>query len=94
MCIACWRLTDSTIQKLKQQYNQSGGPALEITLAEVQQDLQIHPPQVLTLEEVEQTNGTANGHMEQVPGSGKSYTVQHIKHNTELGAFDSTVHLM
>lgn len=89
MCFACWHLTDSNIQKLKQQYNQSGGPALEITLAEVQQDLQIHPPQVLTLEDVELTNGTANGHMEQVPGSGK--TVQHIQHNTEFAAFDSTI---
>ncbi|XP_049420518.1 vesicle-trafficking protein SEC22c isoform X1 [Epinephelus fuscoguttatus] len=60
---------DSTIQKLKQQYNQSGGPALEVTLAEVQGDLRIHPPQVINLDEVELTNGTANGHMEQGPGT-------------------------
>ncbi|KAF3836561.1 hypothetical protein F7725_029119 [Dissostichus mawsoni] len=52
---------DSTIQKLKQQYNQSGGPALEVTLAEVQGDLIIHPPQEINLEEVDLTNGTANG---------------------------------
>lgn len=64
-------MTDSTIQKLKQQYNQSGGPALEVTLAEVQEDLRIHPPQVIDLDEVELTNGIANGHMEQGPGSGK-----------------------
>ncbi|CAK6982113.1 vesicle-trafficking protein SEC22c [Scomber scombrus] len=69
---------DSTIQKLKQQYNQSGGPALEITLAEVQQDLQIRPPKVLTLEEVELTNGTANGHMEQVPGSGQNVRLEPV----------------
>ncbi|KAM7390437.1 hypothetical protein PAMA_008545 [Pampus argenteus] len=69
---------DSTIQKLKQQYNQSGGPALEITLAEVQQDLNIRPPQVLTLEEVELTNGAANGHMEQVPGSGQNIRLEPV----------------
>uniref|UniRef100_A0A8C6SUA4 SEC22 homolog C, vesicle trafficking protein n=1 Tax=Neogobius melanostomus TaxID=47308 RepID=A0A8C6SUA4_9GOBI len=60
---------DSTIQKLKQQYNQSGGPSLEVTLAEVQDDLKIHPPQVVTLEEVELSNGIANGHLELEPVS-------------------------
>ncbi|KAM3860249.1 vesicle-trafficking protein SEC22c [Diretmus argenteus] len=69
---------DSAIQKLKQQYNQSGGPALEVTLAEVQEDLQIHPPQVLTLEEVELTNGAANGHMEQLPGSGQNLRLEPV----------------
>lgn len=63
-------MTDRTIQKLKQQYNQSAGPSLELTLAEVQEDLQTHPPQVVDLEEVELTNGIGNGHVEQGPGSG------------------------
>ncbi|XP_038149750.1 vesicle-trafficking protein SEC22c isoform X2 [Cyprinodon tularosa] len=61
---------DSTIQKLKQQYNQSGGPALEVTLAEVQEDLRIRPPEVINLNEVELVNGTANGHIEQSAASG------------------------
>lgn len=69
---------DSTIQKLKQQYNQSGGPALEVTLAEVQEDLKIHPPQVINLDEVELTNGTANGHMEQGPGSGQNQRLEPV----------------
>ncbi|KAM4606274.1 vesicle-trafficking protein SEC22c [Polymixia lowei] len=69
---------DTTIQRLKQQYNQSGGPALEVTLAEVQEDLRIHPPQVLTLEEVELTNGEANGHMEQAPGSGQNVRLEPV----------------
>lgn len=69
--IPCCLLIDGTIQKLKQQYNQSGGPALEVTLAEVQEDLKIHPPEVINIEEMELTNGIANGHIEQVPGSGK-----------------------
>lgn len=66
------QLTDRKIQKLKQQYNQSGGPALEVTLAEVQDDLRIHPPQVIRLEDVELTNGIRNGHVAQSPGSGKT----------------------
>ncbi|KAF3703621.1 Vesicle-trafficking protein SEC22c [Channa argus] len=69
---------DRTIQKLKQQYNQSGGPALEVTLAEVQEDLRIHPPQVINLEEVEFTNGIANGHMEQGPGSGQNVRLEPV----------------
>nr|XP_020457915.1 vesicle-trafficking protein SEC22c [Monopterus albus]XP_020457916.1 vesicle-trafficking protein SEC22c [Monopterus albus] len=69
---------DSTIQKLKQQYNQSGGPALEVTLAEVQEDLRIHPPQVIKLEEVELTNGAANGYMEQGPGSGHNVRLKPV----------------
>lgn len=72
LMLRCCKLTDGTIQKLKQHYNQSGGPALEVTLVEVQEDLRVHPPQVINLEEVELANGTANGHMEQGPGCGKT----------------------
>ncbi|XP_026148608.1 vesicle-trafficking protein SEC22c isoform X1 [Mastacembelus armatus] len=68
---------DSTIQKLKQQYNQSGGPALEVTLTEVQEDLRIHPPQVINLE-LELTNGAANGHIEQSPGSGQNVRLEPV----------------
>ncbi|XP_023263711.1 vesicle-trafficking protein SEC22c [Seriola lalandi dorsalis] len=69
---------DSTIQKLKQQYNQSRGPALEVTLAEVQEDLRIHPLQVINLDEVELTNGIANGHMEQGSGSGQNVRLEPV----------------
>ncbi|KAM4719105.1 vesicle-trafficking protein SEC22c isoform 2-T2 [Anableps anableps] len=69
---------DSTIQKLKQQYNQSGGPALEVTLAEVQEDLRIRPPQLINLDEVELTNGTANGHIEQSPASGVNQRLEPV----------------
>ncbi|XP_075994265.1 vesicle-trafficking protein SEC22c [Genypterus blacodes] len=69
---------DGTIQKLKQQYNQSGGPALEVTLAEVQEDLRRHPPKVITLEEMELTNGMANGHVEQNPGSGQNVRLEPV----------------
>lgn len=69
---------DSTIQKLKQQYNQSGGPALEVTLAEVQDDLKINPPQVITLEEVEQSNGISNGHVDGAPGSGQNLRLEPV----------------
>uniref|UniRef100_A0A1A8L3N7 SEC22 vesicle trafficking protein homolog C n=1 Tax=Nothobranchius pienaari TaxID=704102 RepID=A0A1A8L3N7_9TELE len=70
---------DSTIQKLKQQYNQSGGPALEVTLAEVQEDLKIRPPQVINLDEVELTNGIINGHAEQSPAAaGKNQRLEPV----------------
>ncbi|XP_074549081.1 vesicle-trafficking protein SEC22c [Halichoeres trimaculatus] len=69
---------DGTIQKLKQQYNQSGGPALEVTLAEVQEDLRIKPPQVINLEEVDLTNGIANGHTEQGAGSGQNVRLEPV----------------
>uniref|UniRef100_A0A3B1J5T6 SEC22 homolog C, vesicle trafficking protein n=1 Tax=Astyanax mexicanus TaxID=7994 RepID=A0A3B1J5T6_ASTMX len=61
---------DSTIQKLKQHYNQSGGPSLGVTLAEVQEELRLSPPQVLTMEEVQLTNGVANGHVDQAAACG------------------------
>lgn len=67
------QLTDGTIQKVKQQYNQSGGPALEVTLAEIQEDLKLRPPQVIDLDEVQLSNGIGNGHVEQGPGSGKTF---------------------
>lgn len=69
---------DGTIQRLKQQYNQSGGPALEVTLAEVQEDLRIKPPQVINLEEVDLTNGIANGHTEQGAGSGQNVRLEPV----------------
>uniref|UniRef100_A0A672NN99 SEC22 homolog C, vesicle trafficking protein n=1 Tax=Sinocyclocheilus grahami TaxID=75366 RepID=A0A672NN99_SINGR len=56
---------DSAIQKLQQHYNQKGGPSLEVTLAEVWEDLRTSPPQFLTMEDVALTNGAANGHVEQ-----------------------------
>ncbi|XP_061522896.1 vesicle-trafficking protein SEC22c [Phycodurus eques] len=62
---------DCTIQKLKQQYNHRGGPALQVTLTEVQEDLRLRPPQILTVEEVELTNGSANGHVPQSAASGQ-----------------------
>lgn len=69
---------DGTIQKLKQQYNQSGGPALEVTLAEVQDDLKIHPPRFITFEEVELSNGIANGHLEPASGSGQNVRLEPV----------------
>lgn len=61
---------DGTIQKLKQQYNQSGGPALEVTLTEVQEELKVRPPKIIdNLDEVLLSNGVANGHVDQGPGS-------------------------
>ncbi|XP_061613629.1 vesicle-trafficking protein SEC22c [Phyllopteryx taeniolatus] len=62
---------DCTIQKLKQQYNHRGGPALQVTLTEVQEDLRLRPPQILTVEEVEITNASANGHVPQSAASGQ-----------------------
>nr|XP_057916326.1 vesicle-trafficking protein SEC22c isoform X2 [Doryrhamphus excisus] len=69
---------DGTIQKLKQQYDQKGGPALEVTLAEVQEDLRLRPPQILTPEEVALTNGSANGHVAQGPGSGQNVKLEPV----------------
>lgn len=63
-------ISDSAIQKLQQHYNKKGGPSLEVTLAEVQEDLRTSPPQVLTMEDVALTNGAANGHVEQTAASG------------------------
>ncbi|KAM9712543.1 vesicle-trafficking protein SEC22c [Menidia menidia] len=69
---------DSKIQRLKQQYNQSGGPVLEVTLAEVQEDLRLHPPQIINLDEVELANGIANGHLEQGPASGQNQRLEPV----------------
>lgn len=68
---SCFCRTDSTIQKLKQQYNRSGGPALEVTLAEVEENLRVRPPKEINLDEVEFNNGIANGHTEHSAASGK-----------------------
>lgn len=82
---------DSTIQKLKQQYNKSGGPALEVTLAEVQEDLRIHPPQILNLDEVALTNGIANGHVDQGQGSGQNQRLEPV---TALGILSLVLNIM
>ncbi|XP_061660630.1 vesicle-trafficking protein SEC22c isoform X2 [Syngnathoides biaculeatus] len=72
---------DCAIQKLKQQYNHRGGPALQITLTEVHEDLRLCPPQILTVEEVSLANGSANGHVAQLVASdcktGTSYGAWH-----------------
>ncbi|KAK0153570.1 Vesicle-trafficking protein SEC22c [Merluccius polli] len=81
-----------TIQKLKQQYNKvGGGPALEITLAEVQEDLKRQPPKALTLEELELSNGLANGHVEQGPGSGQTVRLEAV---TPAGILSLVLNIM
>ncbi|XP_036801518.1 vesicle-trafficking protein SEC22c [Oncorhynchus mykiss] len=69
---------DNSIAWLQQQYNQGGGPALEVTLTEVQEDLKTRPLQILTLEEVEFTNGSANGHAEQLSESGQNQRLEPV----------------
>ncbi|XP_016127305.1 vesicle-trafficking protein SEC22c isoform X2 [Sinocyclocheilus grahami] len=69
---------DSAIQKLQQHYNQKGGPSLEVTLAEVQEDLRTSPPQVLTIEDMALTNGAANGHVEQTAASGQGQRLEPV----------------
>ncbi|XP_035382210.1 vesicle-trafficking protein SEC22c isoform X4 [Electrophorus electricus] len=69
---------DSVIQKLQQQYNQSGGPSLGVTLAEVQEELKLNPPQVLTMEDVQLTNGSANGHAKLAAASGQSQRLEPV----------------
>ncbi|XP_029510146.1 vesicle-trafficking protein SEC22c [Oncorhynchus nerka] len=69
---------DNSIAWLQQQYNQRGGPALEVTLTEVQEDLKTRPLQILTLEEVEFTNGSANGHAEQLSESGQNQRLEPV----------------
>ncbi|XP_028333118.1 vesicle-trafficking protein SEC22c isoform X1 [Gouania willdenowi] len=69
---------DRTIQKLKQQYNQIGGPTLEVTLAEVLEDLTIRPPQVINLDDLDLTNGAANGHLDQGSTPGLNQRLQPV----------------
>ncbi|KAG7488708.1 hypothetical protein MATL_G00037370 [Megalops atlanticus] len=69
---------DSIIQKVKQHYCQSGGPSLGSSLAEVQEDLRTRPPTVLNLEDMELSNGAANGHVESAPGSGPSQRLEPV----------------
>ncbi|KAL6462841.1 hypothetical protein MHYP_G00292630 [Metynnis hypsauchen] len=69
---------DSVIQKLQQHYNQSGGPSLGVTLAEVQEELRASPPQILTMEDVQLSNGTANGHIEQPAPSGQNQRLEPV----------------
>lgn len=64
--------SDGVIQKLQQHYNQSGGPALGVTLSTVQEELGLSPPHVLTMDEIQLSNGVANGHAEQAASSGLS----------------------
>lgn len=66
-----------------------------MTLAEVQEDLRIHPAQVIHLEDME-LNGIANGHMEQGAGTGKTvdhmiFTAQHKQHGRVSVMFDSVM---
>ncbi|XP_017572977.1 vesicle-trafficking protein SEC22c [Pygocentrus nattereri] len=69
---------DSVIQKLQQHYNQSGGPSLGVTLAEVQEELRASPPQILTMEDVQLSNGAANGHIEQPAPSGQNQRLEPV----------------
>ncbi|CAB1350034.1 unnamed protein product [Coregonus sp. 'balchen'] len=82
---------DNSIAWLQQQYNWKGGPALEVTLAEVQEDLKTRPLQILTLEEVELTNGSANGYAETFSESGQ---IQRLEPVTVPGILSLVLNIM
>lgn len=63
--------TDGVIQKVKQRYSQAGGPSNGTLLAKVQEGLKATPPRLLSFEEMMQSNGEANGHVDPVPGCGE-----------------------
>ncbi|KAF7691698.1 vesicle-trafficking protein SEC22c [Silurus meridionalis] len=69
---------DGVIQKLQQHYNQSGGPALGVTLTTVQEELSLSPPHVLTMDGIQLGNGVANGHAEQTASSGQTQRLEPV----------------
>ncbi|KAJ8418774.1 hypothetical protein AAFF_G00002730 [Aldrovandia affinis] len=69
---------DSVIQKTKHHYSQSGGPSLGSSLVELQEELRTRPPPVLNLEDMELSNGMANGHAESAAGSGPNQRLEPV----------------
>ncbi|MCI4391534.1 hypothetical protein PGIGA_G00135820 [Pangasianodon gigas] len=69
---------DGVIQKLQQHYNQSGGPALGVTLSTVQEELSLSPPHILTMDEIQLSNGVVNGHAEQTASSGQTQRLEPV----------------
>ncbi|KAJ8375016.1 hypothetical protein SKAU_G00055960 [Synaphobranchus kaupii] len=69
---------DSVIQKVKHHYSQSGSPSLGSSLAELQEELRTKPPAVLNLEDMELSNGMANGHVESAAGSGPNQRLEPV----------------
>ncbi|KAI1888918.1 hypothetical protein AGOR_G00173710 [Albula goreensis] len=69
---------DSVIQKMKHHYSQSGGPSLGSSLVELQEELKARPPPVLNLEDMELSNGTANGHVDSPAGSGPNQRLEPV----------------
>ncbi|XP_062842098.1 vesicle-trafficking protein SEC22c [Trichomycterus rosablanca] len=69
---------DGVIQKLQQHYNQSGGPSLGVTLSEVQEELKLSPPPVLTMDDIQLSNGAANGHVDQTAAPGQNQRMEPV----------------
>ncbi|XP_061096682.1 vesicle-trafficking protein SEC22c [Conger conger] len=69
---------DSVIQKVKHRYSQSGSPSLGSSLAKLQEELRTKPPPILNLEDLELSNGTANGHAESTAGSGPNQRLEPV----------------
>lgn len=69
---------DRVIQKVKQHYSRSDGPSLGNSLAELQEELRAKPPPVLNLEDVQLSNGVANGHAESLEGSGPNQRLEPV----------------
>ncbi|KAG2458615.1 SC22C protein, partial [Polypterus senegalus] len=54
---------DSVIQKIKHHYCHHGKPSLQVSLADVEEDLRRKPAKVLMPEDLLFSNGTINGHI-------------------------------
>ncbi|XP_069047307.1 vesicle-trafficking protein SEC22c isoform X2 [Lepisosteus oculatus] len=82
---------DGVIQKMKHQYSNCNSLSLSMSLMDIQEDLRARPPEILNLEEMVLSNGTANGHTEPVSGAGSNQRLEPV---TTLGILSLVLNIM
>ncbi|XP_048367679.1 vesicle-trafficking protein SEC22c isoform X2 [Sphaerodactylus townsendi] len=69
---------DNVIQKVKSRFNYGSCAAMKLNMEKIQEDLRMHPPTQVKLEEAELMNGMVNGHAELHVESTSAYKMQSV----------------
>nr|XP_056713781.1 vesicle-trafficking protein SEC22c [Euleptes europaea] len=85
---------DNIIQKVKSRFNYTNCASMKLNLEKIQEDLRLHPPAQVKLEEAELMNGMVNGHAELHLESGPEASAYRMQPVSTVGILSLVLNIM
>ncbi|XP_044281199.1 vesicle-trafficking protein SEC22c isoform X3 [Varanus komodoensis] len=82
---------DNVIQKVKSRFNYTSDAQTKFNLEKIREELRLHPPALVKLEELEMRNGMVNGHAELHVEPAPAYRMQPV---SALGILSLVLNIM